>query len=151
MIAIFDIDGVLADCSERVQRCLIDPVNRGEAKNWDGLFADDAIMADEPIIPAFEIMDGLYVMGWQIWFFTGRPERTRKATTDWLEKNCMFEDCSRLIMRPDGDHTDDDILKSRFLDERGFCPDVVFEDRDRIVKMYRDRGITCYQTRAGSF
>ena len=53
-------------------------------------------------------------------------------------------------MRADGDHTPDVVLKRSWLhalhpDER---PDAVYDDRQRVVDMWRDEGITCFQVAA---
>jgi len=58
-------------------------------------------------------------------------------------------------MRRSGDFTPDDVLKKQWLDsmlpedrERLVC---VFDDRDRVVKMWRDNGVTCLQVAPGEF
>jgi len=33
----------------------------------------------------------------------------------------------------------------------GYTPSVVFDDRDRVVKMWRENGIRCFQVAEGNF
>ncbi len=83
----------------------------------------------------------------QIW--SGRCESVREKTIDWFDKHApcfaprtWFE--KNLKMRPIGDYTPDDQLKERWLDEaiaEGKTIDMVFDDRPRLVRMYRRRGI----------
>ena len=54
-----------------------------------------------------------------------------------------------------GDYTADDVLKRQWLDgmlaedrDRLYC---AFDDRDRVVKMWRNAGVTCLQVAAGEF
>lgn len=148
MIVVFDIDGVLADSSHRVKKYLLDP----PVKDWDGLFANNAIKADKPVVAGLTLLKMFFEDGDDLYLWTGRPEKTRIATEAWLYANTRFYGYPiRLWMRPNGDHRDDDVLKADFIKRLGRNPDLVFEDRDRIVAMYRARGITCYQTQAGAF
>ena len=57
-------------------------------------------------------------------------------------------------MRSDSDYTPDDELKSRFLDrmiEDGYFPTMAFDDRQRVVDMFRSRGLTVFQVAEGNF
>ena len=60
-----------------------------------------------------------------------------------------------LTMRQEMDYTPDDVLKESWLDNM-LVDDrkrlvAVFDDRDRVVSMWRRRGITCLQVGAGNF
>jgi hypothetical protein len=60
----------------------------------------------------------------------------------------------RLWMRPAGDYRDDSIIKSELLDQilaAGYKPELVFDDRDRVVSMWREREIPCFQVAPGNF
>jgi hypothetical protein len=55
-------------------------------------------------------------------------------------------------MRKIGDFRPDEVLKKEWLDEVG--PEnikMIFDDRDKVVKMWRDNGITCLQVAPGNF
>lgn len=84
----------------------------------------------------------------EIW--SGRDEIVRPETQLWLRNNNISY--STLRMRPHGDHCPDTELKKRWLDEVGKENVLmVFDDRDRLVKMWRNEGITCLQVAEGSF
>jgi hypothetical protein len=57
-------------------------------------------------------------------------------------------------MREAGDKRPDDAVKRRMLRRAaklGKRPDVIFDDRDRVVKMWRSEGIPCFQVAPGDF
>ena len=59
-----------------------------------------------------------------------------------------------LYMRSDKDFRPDDEVKSQMLDkmiEDGFNPTMAFDDRQRVVDMWRDRGLTVAQVAPGDF
>ncbi len=61
----------------------------------------------------------------------------------------------RFRMRKAGDHQDDVMLKGGWLSEIE-PPEwdrltAVFDDRDRVVQMWRDAGVTCFQVAPGEF
>ena len=80
---------------------------------------------------------------------------TKDATIQWLNKFDVPFDVIKL--RPDNKEfkfMPDDELKKRWLDqlftntEDILC---VFDDRDKVVKMWRDSGLTCFQVAEGNF
>jgi acid phosphatase class B len=95
-------------------------------------------------------------MGYELFFVTGRSESARKVTTDWLIDACEIwrDDYVELYMRPDGDYTADYIYKEKVLDtiiELGYNPVIAFEDRNRVVDIYRKRGLTVFQPAPGDY
>lgn len=142
---IFDLDGTLADISHRLHYL------NGENSDWDAFFA--ACPEDKPINHVISIAHALLreCMCVEIW--TGRSEAVREQTERWLgDQRIVY---SKLRMRADGDHRHDDIIKKEWLEERrkeGLAdPVAVFEDRDSVVKMWRDSGVPCYQVAPGNF
>lgn len=107
MDIIFDIDGVLADCSHRL------PFIKNGQKDWNAFYSPEEMMKDEPIeagIDLFRSLDARDDMA--LWLVTGRPERTRDATAKWLKKydiNCVSY--IPLLMRDDGDHRPAHMIK----------------------------------------
>lgn len=148
---IFDIDGTLADGSHRVHHIETSP------KDWDTYFS--LCGDDKPIQPVIKTMHDLYLAGAEIRWFSGRSDMVRQQTIAWLVQHTVFEhheiDEVRLRMRPVGDHCDDPILKRRFLDEMHPADRArlvaVFDDRDRVVQMWREAGVRCYQVAPGAF
>jgi hypothetical protein len=57
-------------------------------------------------------------------------------------------------MRTEGDHRSDDIVKKEIYEKR-IAPQydvvIVFDDRDKVVKMWRDLGLLCGQVYYGDF
>ncbi len=92
-LAIIDIDGVVADVRHRLHYLQSRP------KNWDGFFA--AAPSDSAHPEGLQLVTSL-APDHEIVFLTGRPERLRGQTAEWLEENGIGG--HRLVMRPDGDH-----------------------------------------------
>lgn len=98
MDIIVDIDGTLADCTHRLHHIQKRP------KDWDAFFA--ATADDRPIMPVVVMVSCLRVNpANRLIYCSGRPERTRAATVDWLRRHCLST--APLYMRADGDHQDD--------------------------------------------
>lgn len=145
-IVIFDLDGTLALIDER--RALAAKPN-GKI-NWKIFFAPENIAMDKPNTPVMSAFHGFKRQGFDVVIFSGRDEISRDETIAWLDGYDIEPDA--LKMRPRGSFTPDDILKKQWLDELGvdrvFC---VFDDRDKVVKMWRDNGLTCFQVAPGNF
>jgi len=153
---IFDIDGILANADHRLHYLQKSP------KDWDSFFKSEEMAKDELILAGigmlYSVLDRAHLSGeLGAVFFTGRPEKTREATTEWFKTKVELHFHQRrtpvkILMRPDGDFRNDDILKEQWLLELGpqnvLC---AFEDRTRIVEMYRRHGVTCYQGAPGNF
>lgn len=151
-IIIFDLDGTLADCSHRLHHIQKSP------KNWRAFFYDcdkDSVIEHmRKVFDTFcycEVWD--HSRDYEVWIVSGRSDEVRAKTEKWLSDN-GFKGYAKLIMRKQGDFTDDSVLKVSWLDDgtipkdRVFC---VFDDRDRVVKSWRDRGIPCFQVAEGNF
>lgn len=138
-IVIFDIDGTLADNGHR-QYLLAN----GEYK-WETFF--QAMGEDKPIEPIVNLCKDLHSLKkYQIHLFTGRPERYRKLTEQWLTWNNIPP--LPLHMRQDGDVRQDEIIKEEMLDNILLTDShvsFVVDDRDSVVAMWRRRGIVCLQ------
>ncbi|MCX6433200.1 MAG: hypothetical protein NTX29_10575 [Actinobacteria bacterium] len=130
MIAVFDIDGVLADASHRQHHVDQRP------KDWSAFFAE--VGADEVIDRGRELvgeMAGDHV----IVLLSGRPESTRADTEAWLAREGIH--FSSLILRPDRDHSPAADFKAGALAAIG-APDViglVVDDDETVV--YRLAGL----------
>jgi len=148
---IFDIDGTLADASHRVQHIKKQP------KDWDAFFAD--MDKDKPIPHIVELLRLVRSsnFGTPV-FVSGRPERYRGVTGKWLREhnihNPEYHGLLRLFMRADGDRRDDDLVKYDILERLkydGYTPIMCFDDRDRVVKMWRNNNVPCLQVAEGNF
>lgn len=95
-----------------------------------------------------------FITGHKIIVFSGRSDAYRQVCEEWLDrKDIPFDE---LIMRKEVEHKGvrDDIVKSELFDEF-IAPNYNFlyhfDDRDRVVKGLRSKGITVYQVAEGDF
>lgn len=145
MLVVFDIDGTLANCEHRL------PYIQTKPKNWA---AFDAGIPNDTVNPhVAEVFHSLRDADHDIIFVTGRNERNRDATVEWLKANDFWVVSSHLYMRGADDFRGDDVVKREILDQItrawGRKPDMVFEDRPRVVRMWRDAGIFVFNVYQG--
>lgn len=145
---IFDLDGTLALIDKR--RKLAD---KGNGKiDWKVFFSPENIQLDEPNIPVIKTFQAMKQAGFRVGILSGRDAISMDETIIWLKENGVEFDF--LKMRPMGSHTPDDVLKKQWLDElivEGHEVMCVFDDRDKVVKMWRENGIPCFQVAEGKF
>lgn len=142
---IFDLDGTLADNSHRMW-CI-----EGEKKDWDSFF--DLCENDKPIEHMLDLAWHLQESYDGVLIVSGRSNQVREKTEQWLSDVGLC-DFVGLYMRQEGDHRNDDIVKRELLDELradGYEPIMVFDDRKRVVDMWRAEGIPCAQVAEGDF
>ena len=145
MLIVFDIDGTLANIEHRLDYV------RSKPKNWK---AFDAGIPNDVVNPhVAEAFHSLKAAGNEIIFASGRNERSRDATMKWLQDNRFWNYTAKLYMRKADDFRGDDIVKREILDEIvadwGRKPDMVFDDRPRVVRMWRDEGIFVFNVYQG--
>lgn len=137
MLVMFDIDGTLANAEHRLHHV------RSTPKNWPAFFA--GLSNDTVIEPVAEIFHSLRRTGNTLIFGSGRGEEHREQTMEWLGKHHLWDYRSKLYLRPLGDRRHDDIVKFEFLEkikvDFGQFPDMIFEDRPRVIKMWRANGL----------
>lgn len=141
-IVIFDIDGTLADVSERIHHV------RKKPKNWNAFF--QGMAQDKAIHSVVRLCNILYASGIKIILCSGRSEEHRPETIRWLAEKGV--DYHELILRPDGDRRTDAAVKREVLAglDRSKILFVV-EDRSRVVQMWRSEGLVCLQCAPGEF
>ena len=141
-IVIFDIDGTLADVSERLHHIKKKP------KDWDAFFKE--IPQDKAIRSMVRLCNILYESGIKIFLCTGRREKDRAETVKWLAQQGV--NYHELILRPDGDRRSDILVKREMLSgiDRSKILFVV-EDRSGVVEMWRSEGHVCLQCAPGEF
>ena len=153
---IFDLDGTLADIEARRQLAK-DAAKPGKKMNWDTFFNPGNIGLDKPNHAVIKMAQILAESGHMIAIFSGRSQKMAWVTKSWLVKNnvpwCMLK------MRPTKGQDafmPDDQLKQMWLDD--FADNVgkdnilgVFDDRNKVVDMWRKNGLTCFQVADGNF
>ena len=147
-VVVFDIDGCIVNSDERLPHFL-----NGDRETYDKLHPTDKSMPAGHAVYQTLMSSMPHV---HFLFVTGRRETCRNYTEAQLIQ--MFGPCvtaSQLLMRPVGcDAEHDTTLKPRLIEEAGYSLDrilLVIEDRDSTVAMWRERGITCWQTQSGPF
>ena len=142
---IIDIDGTLADQSQRAHHLKKQP------KDWDSFFAE--AINDKPFKHMQTLLGDLNDIGVNFIYVSGRPEKYKRQTFDWLDMH-HFPMGRWLYMRKNGDFRADDIIKLDILQQlraEGWEPILALDDRNRVVKMWRDNGIPCLQVAEGDF
>lgn len=141
---IFDIDGTIANIDHRVHHL------EGNKKDWNSWYAK--AHNDVPYWEIVDLMHLAYGAGIKIVICTSRDEKCREETVKWLKKHDLMY--HELYMRKLNDRRDDTIVKFELLEriyEDGYEPVLVFEDRDRVVQMWRDAGLKCLQVKPGEY
>lgn len=153
MFFVFDLDGTLANTFQRTYSHLACP-ERGyphmrRDMDWDAYF--DECQRDTPYTHTIEVLKALHSYGHAVRIWTARCEAVRSKTYQWLVYHGVPPVIAKTMrMRPEGNRVDDFILKQGWMADMG-RPDLVFEDRERVVKMWRSLGIPCFQVADGKF
>lgn len=137
-ITVFDIDGVLADVRHRL------PLLAGRPKRWDDFFAaavDDPLLAEgADLVRECADTD-------EIRYLTGRPERSRALTEEWLDRHGL--PTGEVTMRPDGDHRPARLFKVEQLRswQRHRTITLVVDDDPEVVAVLRDLDLPVRQAK----
>ena len=148
---IFDLDGTLADIETR----RVISIKENGKMDWDIFFDPKNISLDTPNRPVITMAKLLKESGHRIVILSGRSKVTKDATREWLKQFDVPFDI--LKMRPDNKEfkfMPDDQLKKLWLDQLFPNTDdvlCVFDDRDKVVKMWRENGLSCLQVAEGNF
>jgi len=144
--ALFDVDGTIAD--NRWRRHFVEcPPGM---KDWKAF--NRGMCNDKPSLPVVAMLHACKAIGLHTLLTTGRSEDFREVTENWMNRRFIRYD--KLYMRLSKDNRDDTLVKLDILERLridGFEPFMVFDDRDKVVKMWRDQGLTCFQVAPGDF
>jgi len=136
---IVDIDGTVADLTHRLHYIQDHP------KDYDAFHEE--VLNDTPIDEVIGVVTSLrdrFGEG-SIVFVSGRSSRGREDTIKWLEHHVGGFDA--LYMREEGDYRKDTIIKGEILAkmiEDGYSPWLAIDDREDIVRLWRDNGIKTF-------
>lgn len=144
-IYLFDLDGTLADMTHRLHF-----VKNGN-KNWHSFY--HACVDDQPISEMIHLLRVLKASGSEIWIVSGRSDEVMAETAYWFDSYSVPYDV--LLMRTQGDYRPDNLVKQEMLDnmldvDRNRVV-MAFDDRSRVVDMWRANGIRCLQVTPGDF
>ena len=130
-LAVFDIDGVLADVRHRLRFV------EGRPKDWDAFF--NAAVDDPPLAQGVALAKES-AQDCEVVYVTGRPERCRQDTLAWFARHGLPE--GRLSMRGPRDRRPARVAKLELL--RGLAADrvvaVVVDDDAQVCDAYERAG-----------
>ena len=132
-LALFDIDGVLANDSHRVKYAL--------DRQWFKYF-DKKLMAADKLWPQGRaLVDRYAAEGWVIAYLTGRREDRRQVTEDWLDDNGL--PCGRLVMRSFSDSMPLANFKERYIRNvvarENYTDVVLFDDDPEVIRFVQEQ------------
>jgi phosphoglycolate phosphatase-like HAD superfamily hydrolase len=130
-LAIFDLDGTLADVAHRVHWL------EGSRRNYPAFFSD---AVDDPPLPTGVELLLESAKECEVAYVTGRPEWCRDDTWWWLQQHGL--PLGRLAMREYGDHRPARIAKVELLAElaRGRVIAVIVDDDEDVCNAYEAEG-----------
>ncbi len=132
---IVDLDGTLADRGDRSP------------------YAHAGFVNDAPFPDVVRLVQSLAAAGNAIVIASGRAERTRQESLEWLDRYLAVP-LSGFYLRAEEDNRPDAVVKSEMLaeiQESGFRVWLVIDDRDQTVHMWRQHGLTVAQIAYGDF
>jgi len=145
---IFDLDGTLALIDKRRE---LSTKPNGKI-DFDKLHDPSLIKHDKPNWPVIKMAQLFAEQGFNIVIFSGRSDTTELVTREWLAKHRI--PYHKLVMRDNVRYfKPDEILKKQMLDDHLDIDDVfcVVDDRQKVVDMWRENGLTCFQVAEGNF
>jgi phosphoglycolate phosphatase-like HAD superfamily hydrolase len=130
-LAVFDVDGVLADVRHRLHHLQARP------KNWDAFFRDAAL--DPPLAEGIALcLESAKEC--EVVYVTGRPEHCRRDTLAWFARHGLPD--GRLSMRRAGDRRPARLAKPQLLRAlaHGRSVAVVVDDDEQVCDAYEAAG-----------
>lgn len=147
-MVIFDLDGTLADITHRL------PFIKGDTDKADYDNFNLACVHDEPKWEIINLLKTLHSSGKGIIIVTGRmgSDEVKRLTFQWLAHFHIPHQA--VYFRPDKDYRSDVKIKQEILNkliEAGATIEFVVDDREAVVQMWRDNGLTCLQCQRGDY
>lgn len=136
MFVVFDLDGTIANIDHRTHFV------RGGNHDWDS-FNRECIY-DRGVSHVIETFHAHVKAGHKVRIWSARSDVVRTQTENWLS-DMGIDPCYLQHMRSAGDNTPDVELKRYWLNQEYERPDLVYDDRQRVVDMWRAEGIPCFQ------
>jgi len=120
-------------------------------RNW---FEYDKVINDEPDFAVRNIVNAFYEKGYSVLFVSGREGTAicKELTQRWLNENDFKHHA--LYMRKEGDFRRDSIVKQEIYEQHikdKYVVEFVLDDRDSVVKTWRELGLKCLQVQEGNF
>lgn len=126
---------------------------------------------DPPNLPVVECVKAMYARGHEVLFMSGREDKDRVPTEQFLAQHVVVDSVMssflvygkmqsyrpiphQLFMRPTGDQRKDSVIKAELFEAHvrdKYNVVFVLDDRDQVVQLWRDMGLTCFQVGWGAF
>lgn len=118
-------------------------------------YDETRVHEDRPHSPVIAAVEALIAAGYYPIFCSGRTQGCEQETTKWLYDHIPALDGDySLFMRPIGDMRKDSIVKRELFDQHirnNYNVIFVLDDRDQVVRAWRDLGLTVFQVADGNF
>jgi predicted kinase len=111
------------------------------------------VTEDQPNHAVIAAVRAMHAAGYGVIYCTGRDESSRAGTERWLAAHVGVPYLA-LHMRGYGDHRRDAVVKRDIFQREiagGYRVVGVFDDRQHVVRMWRDLGLTVFQVAEGDF
>lgn len=112
----------------------------------------DRVHTDRPNWPVIDVIRSLWAVGVRIICLSGRPDSCRDATERWLSMH--MPSVHELHMRATGDERNDALIKLDIFNcsiRDRFNVIGAFDDRDRVVRIWRQLGLVVFQVTDGDY
>lgn len=146
--------------NEKMYDCVICDLDGTLAIDQERGWYEYAKVIDDPVDPRLLRIIKMYLkQKTRVFFLTGREDIgvCREFTRKWLEKHLpefeyVFD--YNLLMRQKGDHRSDQITKKEIYETHikgNYNVLCVFDDRQKVVDMWREQGLLCCQVAKGDY
>ena len=136
---VVDLDGTLANIDHRLHYV------KREKPDWDAFYA--ACDKDTPNEWCLHLLQAFHESFYQyeVLIVSARRKSEQIKTMVWMRShNVRFDQI--FLLREDGNHEEDTVLKKRWLDRYGKDRILfVVDDRQKVVDMWRAEGLVCLQ------
>lgn len=136
-IIIVDIDGTVA------------------LANGRGHFDYMKVDTDLPNKQVIMLVENYLLVGGEVVFLSGREDICKALTEDWLYQHIALPDAPiKLFMRKAGDHRKDCIIKKEIFDAEikgKYFVEFCLDDRNQMIRLWRDMGLSAFQVADGDF
>ena len=110
------------------------------------------VITDLPVQPIINLVNMYQSLNYYIIIVSGRMDHCREDTIEWLiQHNVEFDE---LFMRRTKDFRPDNEVKQEIYDNyinQVYDIEIVLDDRDRVVQMWRENGLKVLQVAEGDF
>jgi hydroxymethylpyrimidine pyrophosphatase-like HAD family hydrolase len=143
IVCVIDIDGTLADASHRIHHIEKEP------PDWDAFGHPELVKQDVPQPGAKVVLDRFRKLGYHVCFLTGRNEKHRKATEEWVNSHMGRKDYRNevIYMRPQEQaNTPASVYKEKQINNLKYIYEemqpqfLFFEDDPFVARMYQKYG-----------